>query len=1603
MLLFFKLIEIINSIMVGIELKKEILGSFIESNCTRQLFIHLGKDNPDWIVGRREITKPSRYFRGDLITALGVEYEEEAYTNLRKNNKDYVIINKKDRSKVSLTKEFLNNLYNRITDEGYENEYCLIEFVYPFTTEFVKEIFKLSPTEELPVDIEKKIRPDILLIGNKPKSKATSLFTFEGIKDSFETNEFEEILQLTLEGIKPVSEDDLKTKIGINIIDVKITRPEKVGKKYFFEIIYYWKILYHYLKSIGMNEKFFVRVDNNGIFPQYKDLGELRASNLREKIIQIPFDDSLMLFSLISNQLRKFLDKIPCNIEDWDLNLQSICSRCDFIEDCIQRLKNYDNTARENWDLRLIPYTSSFIADQLKDFKNGFSYDTVKDVYENIDKYPSYNVPTPIFSEVPFLKMRSKALLTNSFHQPELGEVYSITLPKYGSISFLFDFETEPILNVVCLAGFSIHMYIFNWQVENFNRFNNWWEIWENFIQNKYTFNDVYDEIVSIFFKGIPKEHVRKQLRTFADSLLFLSENNSSKYSAWLNLNQPTRNPKTIYSCLNMYFSYINKGRKEEDENLLAEKIISLLYSILVIIEYTERYISTEVNPINSAIYYWSKEQVDYLKDFIERNLQFINADSDLSSKAFHISKWFNPSESVVNNPYQPKKVYDLRAFAETIYGIPSLINYTWHQLTNYFSTIPEYSDIFRGRVKTFYEVYWNKYFNFIDFQHWLRYLSVANSEKSKIAQELEDQIFAKLQGLDQLRRIFQKYGHQFISGSHWPKKMENFYEFDFPEEFHFITQAWVLFESYTAVFEELEIETIRSLYPQYGIGKLVSGKVNKIVQRKVGKKFEYRFELKSESSNMKISEGDWINIIPNLLRDLPKYKNYNWRITIDRLTWNSAKNCYAIQSGLYYNNLISNYRNELEKLILKNYRWFTSDFRRELNKKLIYLKVREDELSHSTNEIEIEDVFFVYPRTSHPWLKKLEALLNQDNYGTSWLGQVLSYMWDLSIHHKTRYPIPFPYNCNLPEIYMFAPALLPKKYEDIPELITNLYYPPDASQKEAITQALQHTIYGIQGPPGTGKTQTISSLIDNFINKEGKNRSIKILVMTFSYPALTVVFNTIKKSVYKDGTPTKAADSEFVFVRSKSRLIRELSGSYYDFFKSSKATWMISKKPDGEEFKIQNRSKLKFEDYLNLKEKSLILFANVHSLFKLNERNEEGNFKFLKEDFAFDLIIIDEGSQLPVNYFLAPLQYIKRKNVKIVSNHVNAKPGIDIISKEELLHLKLELQDDTGELNPDELTKVIIVGDQNQLPPIQPVKSPKNLVPILDNLFGYYFTHHGLSSTQLKFNYRSHQHIVDYTNELNIYKPIEPKTNRSKTIEGDNNRIIIYNRKGHKPSIEEWVTQVMNPDVIVCSLIHARKFETAVSALEAKLVTQIVLGYYIMTMPDLTSTNEKILQNEQNKFWTEKVGIVAPHNAQSRLIIRNLYDIFMKNNLNHLAPDKFMLLLTKTIFSVEKFQGSDRDLIVSSMGISAQDQLLAEQEFIYNLNRFNVLTSRAKYKFILVCSKNFYKFIPNDQDILKNASKIRHFPKNICSEKIKLKVLNEDNKPEEISFRFKK
>jgi superfamily I DNA and/or RNA helicase len=597
----------------------------------------------------------------------------------------------------------------------------------------------------------------------------------------------------------------------------------------------------------------------------------------------------------------------------------------------------------------------------------------------------------------------------------------------------------------------------------------------------------------------------------------------------------------------------------------------------------------------------------------------------------------------------------------------------------------------------------------------------------------------------------------------------------------------------------------------------------------------------------------------------------------------------------------------------------------------------------------------------------------------------------------------------------MYAPYLLPKFEPRKEPLLTPLAPKPDPSQKEAILQSLTHTINGIQGPPGTGKSQTIAALIDEYILRNKNQKPLKILVTSFSYAALRVVFNNIIKSKNHDGTPTKAAHSTCAFMRSQDRKKVAVNEPYWDLtFRDKQETLVLERISESAEGKISSQTEIvtkdtteKLEDILSKDESHLILFGNAHQLFHLNSTySYRRDLRFIHRDFQFDLIVIDEASQLPVNYFLSALQFIKKYRFYVCSDHFNAKTGNVISSPKELeaLYLckNLHKKANKNEFQSNELTKVVIVGDQNQLPPVHPVKPPKKLEPILDNLFGYYCDHHSVPNKQLEFNYRSNQKIVDFTNFLDIYtNKISAKTNKNAKINHSIKKIQDWN-VSHPFKLEKWIQEGLDPSKIMGTFIHNRKYETAVSEVEANIVSKLIMGYYIMSMPNPKRTKSSELENAELTFWREKLGVVAPHNAQGRLIIKKIYELFTKCDLNFLMDQKLMNLLKTTVVSVEKFQGSARDVIIASIGISARDQLMAETEFIYDLNRFNVLTSRARKKFLLICSENFLKFIPEDRTLMENAAKIRRFAYEFCNESRIISASEEINDTK-LQFRYLK
>jgi superfamily I DNA and/or RNA helicase len=64
---------------------------------------------------------------------------------------------------------------------------------------------------------------------------------------------------------------------------------------------------------------------------------------------------------------------------------------------------------------------------------------------------------------------------------------------------------------------------------------------------------------------------------------------------------------------------------------------------------------------------------------------------------------------------------------------------------------------------------------------------------------------------------------------------------------------------------------------------------------------------------------------------------------------------------------------------------------------------------------------------------------------------------------------------------------------------------------------------------------------------------------------------------------------------------------------------------------------------------------------------------------------------------------------------------------------------------------------------------------------------------------------------------------------------------------------------------------------------------------------------------------------------------------LQTIFPDHSPTAIWSAVDTVERFQGQQHDVIIASFGLGDPDLIRAEDEFLYNLNRFNVMASRAR------------------------------------------------------------
>lgn len=288
------------------------------------------------------------------------------------------------------------------------------------------------------------------------------------------------------------------------------------------------------------------------------------------------------------------------------------------------------------------------------------------------------------------------------------------------------------------------------------------------------------------------------------------------------------------------------------------------------------------------------------------------------------------------------------------------------------------------------------------------------------------------------------------------------------------------------------------------------------------------------------------------------------------------------------------------------------------------------------------------------------------------------------------------------------------------------------------------------------------------------------------------------------------------------------------------------------------------------------------------------------------------------------------------------------------------------------ENASLVIAGDPLQMPPIQQAGIPQGLKPMLGSVYDYYAHEKtwGIRPCELLVNYRSNAAIVNLAREAN-YPP---------ALKSEKSGLAIRLKNESDKSHEPWLTRLVDPTIAVCAFVHKDGKSNQSNPFEAMCIEKIV--QYLREHLYRTLANDgntPLDEHHTNEtFWSQGVGIVTPHRAQQALIVNRLENVFCKNKSKTTA--KLKNLIRDAVDTVERFQGQQRDVIIISFGMGDRDAIKKEEEFLMSLNRFNVMTSRARAKLILFLSEELVHYVPEDVEVQKQSRLLKAFTDVYCN-----------------------
>jgi hypothetical protein len=470
-------------------------------------------------------------------------------------------------------------------------------------------------------------------------------------------------------------------------------------------------------------------------------------------------------------------------------------------------------------------------------------------------------------------------------------------------------------------------------------------------------------------------------------------------------------------------------------------------------------------------------------------------------------------------------------------------------------------------------------------------------------------------------------------------------------------------------------------------------------------------------------------------------------------------------------------------------------------------------------------------------------------------------------------------------------------------------------SQVDAVVHAAERGLTVIWGPPGTGKTKTLAALLHGLVWEAAANsRPLKVLVTGPTYKA--VEEEIMQRALEYIAADPAARCSMFMgYSQGRARRVPPtgLPGhvSYTPF-----------------EFRSGNTSYQQCQNELASTTDVVIVGCQVRQ-----SRRFPNDIMGSLVQQVFDVVIIDESSQVPVSQALSAMCGLKSNS------------------------------------------RLIIAGDHLQMPPISFIEPPVDAAYLVGSIQTYLHERAfagPVNQCLLETNYRSNEDIVAFARNIG-YPPTLIAGHPSTAL----HMLSPLPLRAAYPVDLPWCAafdDMLSPDNAVVTVLHEDEVSSQGNHFEARTVAGIVWMLRQSVSAELDGRSAlTYAAPTPDEFWGTCIGVVTPHRAQRALVIRELERLFPgENNLINAAVD-----------TVERFQGGQRHSIIVTYGVADTDVIGGEEAFLMQLERTNVAVSRAMAKSIVVMPKSLALHIPEDKKALATAFALKHYIEEFCNTRV--------------------